>query len=84
MLPVFLYVLKKENYVDISSLIKDVFKIIICSIVFILTIILLNPLNFGLIIIISLIVYLAMIITTKTLNADDISLIKSLFERKTD
>ena len=84
MLPIFLYVLKKENYVDISSLIKDVLKIIICSIIFIITIILLNQFNLWLSIIISLIVYLTMIFITKTLNAKDISLIRSLFERKTD
>jgi len=84
MLPVFFHVLRKTEYVDTTPLIKDAFKISICSIVLIITIIFLNQLYFGLTVLIGVVLYLVMIFITKTLNADDISLIKSLFERKAD
>lgn len=82
MLPAFLYILKKRGYVHVSSLIKDIFKVVVCNVVLVIAIVLLNQFNFGLVIVISVILYLAMIIITKALNKNDISLIKSLFERE--
>ncbi len=81
-LPIFLYVLNKTEYIYPPSLIKDTFKIVICNIVLVMAIILLNQLNYGLAVLISVILYLIMIFATKILDADDISLIKSIFERK--
>lgn len=81
-LPIFLYVLRKTEYIEIASLIKDVFKILICNIVLVIAIILLNQLNYGLVVLVSVILYLVMIYITKILDSDDISLIKSIFKRK--
>lgn len=82
MLPIFLYVLRKTEYVDASFLIKDLFKILISNIVLIIIIILLNQLNLFLILLIGVVLYLFMIYITNTLDKEDISLIKSLIKRK--
>lgn len=84
MLPVFFHVLRKTEYIDIAPLMKDAFKIVICNIVLVMAIILLNQFNYGLVVLIGVILYLAMIYITKTLDSDDIFLIKSIFKRKAD
>jgi len=84
MLPIFFYVLRKTGYIDIAPLMKDAFKIVICNIVLVVAIILLNQFNCGLVVLIGVILYLAMIYITKTLDSDDILLIRSIFKRKAD
>ena len=84
MLPVFFHVLRKTEYIDIAPLMKDAFKIVICNIVLVMAIILLNQFNYGLVVLIGVILYLVMIYITKTVDSDDILLIKSIFKRKAE
>ena len=84
MLPIFFHVLRKTEYIDIAPLMKDASKIVICNIVLVIVIILLNQFNYGLVVLIGVILYLAMIYITKTLDSDDILLIRSIFKRKAD
>lgn len=81
MLPVFFHVLRKTEYIDIAPLMKDAFKIVISNIVLVMAIILLSQFNYGLAVLMGVILYLVMIYITKTLDEDDIKLIKDLIKR---
>ena len=83
MVPIFIHVLKKTEYLNTGPLVKDTFKIIICNIALVITIVALNQFNYGLVVLTSVILYVVMIFITKALNVDDIRLFKSLF-KKTD
>ena len=81
MLPIFIHVLKKTEYLNIGSLVKDTFKIVICNIVLVIAIIALSQFNYGVVVLTGVILYLVMIFITKALNVDDIRLFKSLFKK---
>jgi O-antigen/teichoic acid export membrane protein len=81
MIPIFIHILLKTEYTETSALIKDLPRILVSNMVLIPVIIYLNNLNLFLIILIATSSYIVMILLTKTLDSDDLSLIKSLLKR---
>ena len=81
MIPIFIHILLKTEYTETSALIKDLPRILVSNIVLIPVIIYLNNFNLFLIILIATSSYIIMILLTKTLDSDDLSLIKSLLKR---
>ncbi len=80
MLPLFIYILHKTEYVNLGSLIKDLPKILIANLVLLIVIYYLSNLNLLLTLIIGTLIYLFMIYITKSLDDNDIKLFRSLLK----
>lgn len=81
MLPLIMYVMLKTEHTTLKPLLKDLPKIIISSGIMAIVVILLNSLNIFLLIIIAIIVYFIAIYLTKTLDASDIKIVKSIINK---
>ena len=81
MIPIFIYILLKTEYTETKIFIKDLPKILICNLILSLVIFIIKNINILLIILIASLVYAIMIYLTKTLDSEDFSLIKSLFNK---
>lgn len=80
-LPLTLFIIIKAQETTIKPLIKDLPKIIIACVIMAISVLLFSFLNLFLIILIAIIVYLTSIILLKTLDEDDIKIIKNIFRK---
>ena len=80
-LPMMMYVMVKTQKTNIKPLIKDLHKIIFSTAIMGIVMIFLNFLNLFLLIIIAIIVYFGVIYLTKTLDNDDIEVVKSIVKK---
>jgi len=79
-LPILIYILQKTDYLD-SSLLKGMPSIVLSNIIMIIVIYYLRDLNLFVVIIVSAIIYFASLYVTRTLDEQDISIIKSFLNR---
>lgn len=80
-LPLYLYVLLKTSFTDYKFILKDLPKIVVANITMAVYLIVSKDMNLFLEIIIGSIIYLSTLYLTKTLDEEDLSLIKSLLKR---
>ena len=81
LMPILIYVMWKSGYTNLKPLIKDLPKIIFSSLVMSLFVIYLNSLNLFLLILIASITYFGTILITKTLDDEDILILKSIIKK---
>lgn len=79
-LPILVYVVHNYHYTNVSPLVKDLPKILLSSLIMSIFIIYFNYLNLFILIIASAIIYLGAIFITRTLDKEDIILIKSILK----
>ncbi len=79
-MPILIYIVWKNQYTNLIPLIKDLPKIIFSSVIMLIYIIYFNNLNLFILIITASIIYFGVIFITKTLDEDDIQILKSIIK----
>lgn len=80
-LPILVYVVHKYRYTSVSPLVKDLPKILVSGLAMSLFIIYFSYLNLFILLLASSIIYLGVIIITRTLDEDDIVLIRNIIQK---
>lgn len=81
-LPILVYMVYKHHYTSISPLVKDLPKILLSSLIMSLFTIYFDYLNLFILIIASAVIYIGIIFITRTLDEDDINLIRIILQKK--
>lgn len=80
-LPILVYVVHKYRYTSVSPLVKDLPKILVSGLAMSLFIIYFSYLNLFILLLASSIIYLGVIFITRTLDKDDIVLIRNIIQK---
>jgi O-antigen/teichoic acid export membrane protein len=80
-LPILVYVVHKYRYTSVSPLVKDLPKILVSGLAMSLFIIYFSYLNLFILLLASSIIYLGVIFITRTLDEDDIVLIRNIIQK---
>ena len=80
MTPILIYIVWKNQYTNLIPLIKDLPKIIFSSLIMLIYIIYFNDLNLIILILTASIIYLGLIFITRTLDDDDILILKRILK----
>ena len=80
MTPILIYIVWKNQYTNLIPLIKDLPKIIFSSLIMLIYIIYFNDLNLFILILTASIIYLGLIFITRTLDEEDILILKNIMK----
>jgi len=81
-LPILVYVVRKNHYTNVGPLVKDLPKILFASLVMSIFIIYFNYLNLFILIIASAVIYLGLIFIVRALDEDDMWILKNIMNIK--